>query len=97
VGSFAAYAYGVHDLIGYVWEGTSSPFSPSHEKRDVAIAGETGLAPRQQATPVGAIKGGSFLCADNYCARFRPAARQAQDLTFGTSHIGFRIAREAAD
>ncbi len=36
------------------------------------------------------IKGGSYLCAENYCLRFRPAAREAQDSGLGTSHIGFR-------
>lgn len=41
------------------------------------------------------IKGGSYLCADNACARFRPAARQRQDIDFSTNHIGFRIVRDA--
>lgn len=39
----------------------------------------------------GVIKGGSFLCADNYCARYRPAARHPQELDFSTNHIGFRV------
>lgn len=37
------------------------------------------------------IKGGSFLCAANYCARYRPAARQFQERSLGTDHIGFRL------
>lgn len=41
------------------------------------------------------IKGGSFLCAKNFCGRFRPAARQSQDADFSTNHIGFRIAKDA--
>lgn len=49
-------------------------------------------------TPFGAgthtLKGGSFLCADNYCRRYRPAARHPQDSDFSASHIGFRIVRE---
>ncbi|MBI1394141.1 MAG: SUMF1/EgtB/PvdO family nonheme iron enzyme [Alphaproteobacteria bacterium] len=52
-------------------------------------------------TPYGpgshAIKGGSFLCAENFCRRFRPAARQPQETDFSASHIGFRIVRERAD
>ncbi|MBI1188552.1 MAG: SUMF1/EgtB/PvdO family nonheme iron enzyme [Alphaproteobacteria bacterium] len=40
------------------------------------------------------IKGGSYLCADNACARFRPAARQRQDVDFSTNHIGFRVVRD---
>lgn len=39
----------------------------------------------------GLIKGGSYLCSDNFCQRFRPAARQPQDRDFSTSHIGFRV------
>jgi len=45
--------------------------------------------------PVGLVKGGSFLCATNYCANFRPAAFQAQEQDFPTSHIGFRVAYRA--
>lgn len=40
------------------------------------------------------IKGGSFLCAENFCRRYRPAAREAQDRDFSTNHIGFRIVRD---
>ena len=43
---------------------------------------------------LGLVKGGSFLCAMNYCANFRPAAFQAQEKDLGTSHIGFRVAYE---
>ena len=53
-----------------------------------------GYDPAQGKVPVGVIKGGSFLCNKSYCYRYRPAARQAQDLIFGTSHIGFRIVRD---
>lgn len=42
------------------------------------------------------VKGGSFLCARNFCGRFRPSALQAQDTDFSTNHIGFRIAKDAA-
>ncbi len=53
------------------------------------------------ATPAGAtqhvIKGGSHLCAGNFCRRYRPASRQPQDSDFSTSHIGFRIVRDAPD
>ena len=41
---------------------------------------------------VGLVKGGSYLCAMNYCANFRPAAYQAQEHDLSTSHIGFRVA-----
>ena len=43
------------------------------------------------------IKGGSFLCAPNFCARYRPAARQPQELGLGASHLGFRTVLNAPD
>ncbi|MEO0342439.1 MAG: SUMF1/EgtB/PvdO family nonheme iron enzyme [Pseudomonadota bacterium] len=45
-------------------------------------------------SPQFTIKGGSFLCSDSYCQRFRPAAREAQDADFSTQHIGFRIVKD---
>ena len=51
--------------------------------------------PRQPGLPAKVIKGGSHLCAPNYCMRYRPAARQARETDSGTSHIGFRTVRNA--
>ena len=45
---------------------------------------------QSESEPVYVIKGGSFLCAENYCRRYRPAARQPQEAGFPTNHIGFR-------
>ncbi len=78
VGCYPANGYGLHDMIGNVWEITAEDFDPAR------------LTPEDNA-PV-TIKGGSYLCASNYCARYRPAARHPQERDMGTNHIGFRVA-----
>lgn len=93
VGSFPANGFGLFDMIGNVWEWTNSFYFPSHEKDRWQGFGAEGFDPNQGDRPVRVLKGGSFLCSDTYCFRFRPAARQAQDLALGASHIGFRIVR----
>ncbi|APW72082.1 formylglycine-generating enzyme family protein [Sphingopyxis granuli] len=74
VACFPADGHGVHDLIGNVWEWTTSALDTDRPDPDRNV-----------------IKGGSFLCAANYCARYRPAARQFQERSLGTDHIGFRL------
>ena len=89
VACFPANEYGLHDMIGNVWEWTQSPYYEGHTFPAARDYPE-GLDPRQPGEPVAVIKGGSYLCAPNYCMRYRPAARQAQSKGLGTSHIGFR-------
>lgn len=55
------------------------------------------VSDRNKARNAGLIKGGSFLCADNFCRRYRPSAKQPQELDFSTNHIGFRVVYDAAD
>ncbi|MEM7569504.1 MAG: formylglycine-generating enzyme family protein [Pseudomonadota bacterium] len=82
VGCFAPNPFGLYDMIGNVWEWTDDAFTP---RRD----GTKGPESPERGT----IKGGSFLCSDTYCQRYRPAARQPQERLFSTSHIGFRTVR----
>ena len=56
-------------------------------------AGSYDPAQPQFRVPRKVIKGGSFLCADNYCLRYRPAARRPQMVDTGMSHIGFRCVK----
>ncbi|WP_371310200.1 formylglycine-generating enzyme family protein [Hyphomonas sp.] len=82
-------------MIGNVWELTTSPYTPTYSDHDRGRSGAKGLDPTQPGVPVTVIRGGSYLCAESYCYRFRPAARQAQDTAFGSSHIGFRLVRNS--
>lgn len=91
VGCYESNAYGLHDMIGNVWEWTSDPYYPAHGDYTEP---PQGYDPRQPGLPVRVIKGGSFLCAPNYCMRYRPAARHAQETGLGTDHIGFRTVRD---
>lgn len=88
VGCFPADDYGLYDMIGNVWEWTAEPYYTKH--RTDNVEGGDGFDPRQPGVPVGVIKGGSYLCAENFCRRYRPAARHPQDLKLGTNHLGFR-------
>ncbi|HET6850508.1 MAG TPA: formylglycine-generating enzyme family protein [Gaiellales bacterium] len=89
VGTYPANGFGLHDMCGNVWEWTCSPFDLdiTEEPESPCCSGGVRQAPHH---PRRVIKGGSHLCAPNYCLRFRPAARQAETVDTSTSHIGFR-------
>jgi formylglycine-generating enzyme required for sulfatase activity len=102
VGSYPANGYGLFDMAGNVWEWTTDWFS-DHHSEDAAKpccipanprggGAEASLDKRQPdvSVPRKVVKGGSFLCAPNYCRRYRPAARHAQMIDSGMSHVGFR-------
>jgi formylglycine-generating enzyme required for sulfatase activity len=91
VGCFPPNGYGLFDMIGNVWEWAVDWYRPGHTFADGDV-NPTG--PQMTAAgaggPVRVIKGGSWLCAANFCARYRPSARQPQEVDLGASHIGFR-------
>ncbi len=91
-GCFKASKLGAYDLIGNVWEWTRSWYLPTHGPvvTGDGTPGNPSFDPAQPDARARVIKGGSFLCASNYCARYRPTARHAQEETLAASHLGFR-------
>jgi sulfatase modifying factor 1 len=88
VGSFPPNGYGLFDVTGNVWEWTTDFFTSRHDKETRACCAPQ-LLPGENF-PRRVIKGGSHLCAPNYCLRYRPAARQGEAVDTSTGHIGFR-------
>ncbi|MFI0354963.1 formylglycine-generating enzyme family protein [Actinomadura sp. 9N407] len=102
VRSFRPNGYGLYDMAGNVWEWTCDFHTPRHPGE----AAKACCVPRNprvevpmtagtsgggaESIPRKVIKGGSHLCAPNYCLRYRPAARQGEAIDTSTGHIGFR-------
>jgi sulfatase modifying factor 1 len=100
VGSFPPNGYGLYEMTGNTWEWTTDWYQTHGEIKHACCTidnprggeAETSYDPRtpEVRIPRKVMKGGSYLCAPNYCRRYRPAARMAQAIDTSTCHLGFR-------
>ena len=95
--SFPPNDYGLYDMIGNCWEWTSDYYNVNYydelARKGLAINPTGSSKPYDPNEPYAVkhvTRGGSFLCAENYCVNYRPSARQGSAFDSGMSHIGFR-------
>ena len=100
VGCFDPNGYGLYDMIGNVWEWTSSRYTVPRRSSTQCCgpprSAQFAPAPEPGPFPSRTIKGGSHLCTVQYCFRYRPAARQPQTIDTSAGHLGFRCVSSRA-
>jgi formylglycine-generating enzyme required for sulfatase activity len=98
VAQFAPNAYGLYDVGGNVWEWVTDWYRPDYYGELIAAGGiarnpqgpSSSFDPAEPGTPKRVMRGGSFLCTDQYCSRYMVGTRGKGDINTGTNHLGFR-------
>ena len=90
VGTFPPNDFGLFDMIGNVWEWTTTLYSERGHVMDAPPSSCCPIPAEPDPTVTQVLKGGSHLCAPEYCNRYRPAARSTQSQDSSSTHIGFR-------
>jgi formylglycine-generating enzyme required for sulfatase activity len=98
VGCYPPNGYGLYDMAGNVWQWTRDWYRPGHDLEEAVDPHGPALpAALPLHGPARVIKGGSFLCSPDFCARYRPSARQPAEEDLGSSHTGFRTVLRAGE
>ncbi|WP_084080105.1 formylglycine-generating enzyme family protein [Edaphobacter aggregans] len=103
VTKFPANGYGLYDMAGNVWQWTSDWYRPDYYRMLARQGGVTRnpigpdspFDPEEPGVKKRTMRGGSFLCTDQYCSRYMVGTRGKGEVTTGTNHLGFRCIRPA--
>jgi formylglycine-generating enzyme required for sulfatase activity len=96
VASYPPNAFGLYDMHGNVWEWTADWYDRrAYQRIKTSVTQDNPMGPSEAVGPESrrTQRGGSFLCHESYCARYRPSSRQGAPSDIGTSHSGFRCAQ----
>ena len=105
VAEYPANNYGLYDMTGNVWQWTSDWYRPDYYQRLAAKGGvarnpggpDTSLDPYEPEQAKKVMRGGSFLCTDQYCSRYIVGTRGKGEISTGTNHLGFRCVKDVQD